>query len=408
MDHRGWHAAYAGDAGVRTIGVVTVARSDYGIYLPLLRKIQADPDLRLHLIVAGMHLSPEFGLTVKAIEADGFEIGERVEMLLSSDTPEGIAKSMGLGTIGFAQAYARFQPDILVVLGDRFEMHAAALAALPFKIPVAHIHGGEITQGAIDDALRHSMTKLSHLHFVSTQEYAQRVIQMGEEPWRVTVSGAPSLDNLRVTRLLAREELAARFDLHLDEPPFLLVTFHPVTLEYEQTEWQVTELLAALEVCGLPVVFTMPNADTSGRTIARMIEEFVATHSSAQAVDNLGTQGYFSMMALAAAMVGNSSSGIVEAASFELPVVNVGSRQRGRVRGTNVIDVDYKRTSILEGLQRALDPKFRAKLRGIRNPYGSGGASEKIIEVLKQVRLDDKLVMKHFHDLKIEPSEGAH
>jgi UDP-hydrolysing UDP-N-acetyl-D-glucosamine 2-epimerase len=392
---------------MRTIGVVTVARSDYGIYLPLLRKIQADPDLRLHLLVSGMHLSPEFGLTVQAIETDGFEIGERVEMLLSSDTPEGIAKSMGLGTIGFAQAYARFRPDILVVLGDRFEMHAAALAALPFKIPVAHIHGGEITQGAIDDALRHSMTKLSHLHFVSTQEYARRVIQMGEEPWRVIVSGAPSQDNLHSIRLLTREEVAARFGLHLDETPFLLVTFHPVTLEYEQTEWQVTELLAALEACGLPVVFTMPNADTSGRTIAHKIEKFVATHSSAQAVDNLGTQGYFSVMALAAAMAGNSSSGIVEAASFELPVVNVGNRQSGRVRAVNVIDVDYERASILEGLQRALAPQFRAKLRGMRNPYGSGEASEKIVEVLRQIQLDNKLVMKRFHDLKVISPEGV-
>ena len=390
---------------MRTIGVVTVARSDYGIYLPLLRKIQADPDLRLHLIVAGMHLSPEFGLTVEAIEDDGFEIGERVEMLLSSDTPGGIAKSMGLGTIGFAQSFARFRPDILVALGDRFEMHAAALAALPFKIPVAHIHGGEITQGAIDDALRHSMTKLSHLHFVSTQEYARRVMQLGEEPWRVTVSGALSLDNLHSVKLLEVHELEAKYGLRLDQPP-LLVTFHPVTLEYERTEWQVGELLAALDACAMPVVFTTPNADTSGRIIIRMIKEFVRTHASAQMVDTLGTQGYFSMMAVAAAMMGNSSSGIVEAASFELPVVNVGSRQRGRVRGANIIDVDYERSSILEGLQKALDPQFRAKLYGIRNPYGSGGASEKIIEVLKQVQLDDKLVMKRFHDLEVVSSEG--
>jgi len=390
----------------RNIGVVTVSRSDYGIYYPILKKIQDDPDLRLHLIVAGMHLSPEFGLTVEAIEADGFEIGERVEMLLSSDTPEGIAKSMALGTIGFAQAYARLCPDILVVLGDRFEMHAAALAALPFKIPVAHIHGGETTEGAIDDALRHSMTKLSHLHFVSTQEYARRVVQMGEEPWRVTVSGAPSLDNLHFVKLLKTHELEVKYRLRLNQSQ-LLVTFHPVTLEYERTEWQVSELLAALDTSEMPVVFTMPNADTSGRIIIRMIKEFVRTHDSAQMVDNLGTQGYFSMMALAAAMVGNSSSGIVEAASFELPVVNVGSRQRGRVRGANVIDVDYERTSVLEGLQRALDPQFRARLRGILNPYGSGGASEKIVEVLKQVHLDDKLVMKCFHDLEVTSPEGA-
>ena len=386
---------------MRMIGVVTVARSDYGIYLPLLRKIQADPDLRLHLLVTGMHLSPEFGLTVEAIEADGFEIGDRVEMLLSSDTPEGIAKSMGLGTIGFAQVYARFRPDILVVLGDRFEMHAAALTALPFKIPVAHIHGGEVTQGAIDDALRHSMTKLSHLHFVSTPEYAQRVIQMGEEPWRVIVSGAPSLDNLHSIRLLTREELAARFGLHLDETPFLLVTFHPVTLEYEQTEWQVTGLLAALEACGLPVVFTLPNADTSGRIIIRMIEEFVQTCASARIVDNFGIQGYFSLMSLAAAMVGNSSSGIIEAASFELPVVNIGARQHGRVRGANVIDVGYERAEIVEGIKKAVLTEFRESLRELVNPYGCGQTSDKIVERLKKVVLDDRLVTKRFCDVPV-------
>jgi UDP-hydrolysing UDP-N-acetyl-D-glucosamine 2-epimerase len=392
---------------VRTIGVVTVARSDYGIYLPLLRQIQANPDLELYLIVAGMHLSSEFGLTVEAIEADGFEIAERVEMLMSSDTPQGIAKSMGMGAIGFAQAYARYCPDILLVLGDRFEMYAAALAALPFKIPVAHIHGGEVTQGAIDDALRHSMTKLSHLHFVSTQEYARRVVQLGEEPWRVKVSGALSLDNLRSIKLLQAHELEARYGLQqLDQSP-LLITFHPVTLEYEQTKWQIGELLAALETCTMPVVFTMPNADTGGRIIRRMIEAFVQTHPSAQMVENLGTQGYFSMMTIAAAMVGNSSSGIIEAASFELPVVNIGTRQRGRVRAANVIDVAYEKASILEGLKNTLDTQFRAKLRGMRNPYGSGAASEKIVEVLKQVQLDEKLVMKHFRDLEIVASEGT-
>ena len=382
---------------MRTIGVVTVGRSDYGIYLPVFRRVEEDPDLRLYLIVAGMHLSPEFGLTVREIEKDGFEIGECIEMLLSSDTPEGIGKSMGLGTLGFAQAYGRFCPDILLVLGDRFEMHAAALAALPFKIPVAHIHGGEVTQGAIDDALRHSMTKLSHLHFVSTQEYARRVIQLGEEPWRVIVSGAPSLDNLNTVKLLEREELATRFGLHLDETPFLLATFHPVTLEYEQTEWQVAELLAALEACGLPVVFTMPNADTSGHIIVRMIGEFVATHSSARFVDNLGTQGYFSAMALATAMVGNSSSGIIEAPSFRLPVVNIGTRQDGRVRGPNVIDVGYERKEIVQGIRTAVQTEFREKLHDSVNPYGRGQASDRIVERLKEVALDEKLVRKRFH-----------
>jgi UDP-hydrolysing UDP-N-acetyl-D-glucosamine 2-epimerase len=277
-------------------------------------------------------------------------------------------------------------------------MYAAALAALPFKIPLGHIHGGETTQGAIDEALRHAMTKLSHLHFVSTADYARRVIQMGEEPWRVSVSGAISLDNLASFKLLNRCDLEAKYNLRLDPAP-LLVTFHPVTLEYEQTEWQVSELLAALEIWDRPIVFTMPNADTSGRMIKQMIEQFAQNHPSAQLVDNLGTQGYFSMMAMAAAMVGNSSSGLIEAPSFELPVVNIGNRQRGRVRGPNVIDVDYPRNDIIAGLKQALSLEFQATLKGSPNPYGSGQAAEKIVKVLKEVRGDERLIAKHFYDL---------
>ena len=378
--------------------MVTVGRSDYGIYLPLLRRIHQDPDLRLHLIVSGMHLSPEFGLTVKAIEDNGFEIDERVEMLLSSDTPEGIAKSMGLGMIGFAQVYARFRPDILVVLGDRFEMHAATVAALPFKIPLAHIHGGELAEGAIDDALRHSMTKLSHLHFVSTETYARRVIQMGEEPWRVVACGALSLDNLPTTCLLSREEFADRFSMTLPEK-FLLVTYHPVTLEYEQTERQVRELLTALDTVGLPVLFTMPNADTGGRIIRRFIEEFLSEHPDSKESENLGTQGYFSAMALATAMIGNSSSGIIEAASFSLPVVNAGNRQRGRIRGKNVIDVGYTRAEILAGIKQATSSGFRASFSDLVNPYGNGHATERIVDRLKRVKLDDRLLQKYFYEI---------
>lgn len=385
---------------VRTIGVVTVARSDYGIYLPLLRKIQSDSNLRLYLIVGGMHLSPEFGFTVQAIEQDGFEIKERIEMLLSSDTPEGIAKSMGMGTIGFAQAYARYRPDVLLVLGDRFEMHAAVVAALPYKIPVAHIHGGELTEGAIDDSLRHSITKLSHLHFVTTEEYARRVRQMGEEPWRVIVSGTPSLDNLDTLKLLKRQELEACFGLRLEKDP-LLVTYHPVTLEYEQTGMQVVELLEALGAFELPIVFTTPNADTNGRLIKKMVEVFVKEHPFAQVVDNLGREGYFSMMACSAVMVGNSSSGIIEAPSFGLPVVNIGSRQLGRVRVDNVIDVGYRREEIVAGIRRALAPEFRELLKGLANPYGDGQAASCIIDVLKKVDLDENLIVKRFYDIDV-------
>ncbi len=386
---------------MRRIGVVTVARSDYGIYLPILKRIRRDPDLRLHLIVAGMHLSSEFGLTIESIEADGFDVDDRVEMLLSSDTPEGVAKSMGLGVIGFSQVYARVALDFLIVLGDRFEMYAAAAAALPFKLPVAHIHGGEITQGAIDDALRHSITKLSHLHFVSTQEYAQRVIQLGEEPWRVILSGAPSLDNLKTIDLLSFQELKRSFDLDLPSPPFLLVTYHPVTLAFDQQESRVNELMAALDQCGLPVIFTMPNADPGHKEIQVAIENYLAKHPSAQLVANLGTQGYFSMMALAIAMVGNSSSGIIEAASFELPVVNVGERQTGRVRPCNVIDVEAKHESVYEAIQKAIDRSFREELKGVENPYGSGVAAEKIIESLKKFENPEELLIKRFFDIRL-------
>ena len=390
-------AGMRSNAGMRSIGVVTTARSDYGIYRPLLQRLQADADIELRVLVTGMHLSPEFGLTVKAIEADGFPITDRVEMLLASDSPEGIAKAIGLGVIGFAQAYARSRPDLLIVLGDRFEMYAAALAAVPFTIPIAHIHGGEVTQGAIDDVLRHSLTKFSHLHFVSTADYARRVRQLGEEPWRVTVSGAPSLDNLRTVQLFSADEVCQHYGVSLQVPP-LLVTFHPATLESEQAEAQITELLAALAEAKRPVIFTGVNADTGGRAIQQKISDFAHGHDAVWLLDNLGTRGYFSLMQHALAMVGNSSSGLIEAPSFELPVVNIGARQAGRVRAANVIDVGTDRAAILAGIRRAVQPEFRADLRNMINPYGDGTAAEKIVARLKSVELDQRLIVKHFID----------
>jgi len=310
---------------------------------------------------------------------------------------------MGLATIDYAQSFSRFRPDILVLLGDRFERHATAFAALPFKIPLAHIHGGELTQGAIDDNFRHSMTKLSHLHFVATGEYSRRVIQMGEEPWRVMNCGALSLDNLRTISLLNPPEIEARYRLRLHREP-LLITFHPVTLEFEETAVHFQELLGAVQHFDLPVVFTFPNSDTGGRVIFSMITDFVASHSSAAFVPNLGTQGYFSFMKLAAAMVGNSSSGLIEAPVFQLPVVNVGSRQEGRVKPANIIDVGCSTGEIIDGIKKALEPGFRAGLRDPVNPYGSGGASEKIVQRLKTVNLDQELLMKRFHDLPAQVS----
>jgi len=383
---------------VRTIGLLSVRRADYGVLSPILRRIQQDPELKIHLIVGGMHLSQEFGMTVKEIEQDGFPIAERVEMLSSSDSPEGIAGSMGRGLTGFAQAFSRFRPDLLVAVGDSFETASAVLAALPFKIPVAHVHGGEITQGAMDDALRHAVTKLSHLHFVATEEYKRRVIQMGEEPWRVLVSGAPALDNLKSIRLLSPEELQEKIGLSFKRGAPLLVTFHPVTLEYEQAERQTGELLEALRGFDFPIVFTRPNADTNGRVIVRLIESFLQHHPQARLIDSLGTVAYFSLMAVAAAMVGNSSSGLVEAPSFGLPVVNIGTRQRGRVRARNVIDVGYGRREITDGIKEAVSPEFRAGLRSLVNPYGDGTASERIVRRLKEVPLDERLIVKRFQD----------
>lgn len=384
---------------VRTIAVVSAGRADYAICLPLLKRIQADPQLKLHLMVTGMHLSPEFGMTVRAVEDDGLKIAERIEMLLSSDKPEGVAKSMGLGTLGFAQSFARFRPDILVVLADRFEMHAAAVAALPFRIPVAHIEGGDLTEGAIDDAFRHSITKLSHLHFVSTKEYQRRVIQLGEDPWRVTVSGAPSLDNIKTLRIPSTKELERKYGVSLKQPP-LLVTFHPVTQEFEKTREQIANLLQALSKAAVPIIFTLPNADTFGSIIVNAMQEFVKMHPAAKLIKNFGTQDYLGMMAGSACMVGNSSSGLIEAPSFGLPVVNIGSRQRGRTRAANVIDVGYLCEDILAGIRKALRPEFRTKIRKIKNPYGAGNASAVIVERLKNVTISEALLSKKFYNIK--------
>ncbi len=384
---------------MRRVGLVTAARSDYGIYRPVIHRIKADPGLDLQLFVTGMHLSEEFGMTVDEIERDGHVIADRVPMLLSSDSPEGIAESMGLGTIGFARSFGRSRPDILVVLGDRFEMMSAVTAAMPFAMPVAHIHGGESTEGLIDEAIRHSITKMSHLHFTSTEAYRDRVVQMGEEPWRVTVSGAPGLDNLNEFSPLDKKKLEDLLGLTLDKAP-LLVTFHPVTLEYEDTEYHITQLLEALDQLKMPVVFTFPNADTSGRVIIRAVEQYTIRRDDAVVLPSLGTRVYFSLMGHAFAMVGNSSSGIIEAASFGLPVVNIGSRQAGRHRGANVMDSGYETGSILKAVARATDETFRKNIAGMVNPYGDGRASERIVKVLKSVDLGRELVMKKFHDIE--------
>ena len=384
----------------RTIGVVTGSRADYGHYLPILRLIARDPDLELQLIVTGMHLSPQFGRTVDRIEADGFAIADRVEMLAASDAPAGIAASIGVGVVGLSQAFARRRPDILLLLGDRVEMLAAAAAALPFAIPIAHIHGGESTEGAIDEAVRHALTKMSHLHFAATDAYARRIRQMGEEPWRVVVSGAPGLAALmgadRFDAAAFRE--AYGFEVTRDT---LLVTFHPVTLEPDRLERHLDELLAALERTPRPIVFSYPNADARSQTVIERIRRFVETHDRAHLVASFGTAAYATVMAIAAAMVGNSSSGIIEAASFGLPVVNIGCRQRGRHHGVNVIDVECERDRIVAAIREATSPAFRRAIQGMANPYGDGRAAERIAATLRTVAIDDRLLFKRFVDADV-------
>ena len=385
-------------ASVRRVGVVTVSRSDYGHLRPVLEGIRSAPDLDLALFVAGMHLSPGFGLTVREIEADGVPIAERIDMLEGGDTPEAVAASTGRGVAGFARAYARQRPDLLVVLGDRFEMLAAAVAALPFVLPVAHIHGGEVSEGAMDNQIRHAITKLAHLHFASAEPHARAIARMGEEPWRIHTVGAPGLDRLADLEALPREVLALELDLPADGP-WLLVTFHPVTLEYGDTAGHIDELLAALEKTDGTLVMSYPNADTSGRLIIERLEEFAARHPRrCRLARNLGERLYLSLLRYADIMIGNSSSGLIEAPSFGLPVVNIGARQRGRLRGGNVIDVEPAREDILRGIEVAQTPAFRARARAAANPYGDGRAAPRIVEVLRTVPLDRRLVQKRFAD----------
>lgn len=364
----------------------------------MLRVIDADDWLALRLIVCGMHLAPAFGHTVKRIEADGIPIAERIETLAEGDTAEAVAQSIAAGVSGFARSFARTRPDILLVAGDRPEMLAAASAALPFAIPVAHLHGGELTFGAIDDAIRHALTKMSHIHFTATDEYARRVIQMGEDPTRVHVTGGPGLDNLRTIEPMAPEQLAHAIGLGLDPAP-LLCTFHPVTLEQNDTMNQLNAVFGALEDTGRPVVLTYPNADPEGRRIITAIEDFADGHDDRSVVADLGTRAYFSLMGRAAAMVGNSSSGITEAASFRLPVVNVGARQAGRVRAANIIDVAPTRKAIRAAIEKALSAEFRDSLTALSNPYGDGHAAKRIVDVLRSVGLGPSLTIKQFRDL---------
>lgn len=382
----------------RKICVITGTRAEYGLLRWVMQGIKDDPELTLQVIATGMHLSPEFGLTYREIEKDGFQIDRKVEMLTSSDSPVGVAKSMGLGLIGIADALNDLKPDLIVVLGDRFEIFAAVAAALVARIPVAHLHGGETTEGAFDEALRHSITKMSHLHFVAAEAYSQRVIQLGEQPERVFLVGGLGIDNIKRLKLLDRAELEASIDFQLGAKN-LLITFHPVTLERSTATDQMAELLAALaELKDTQLIFTMPNADTDGRTLIKMVQQFVAQHPNARAYTSLGQLRYLSCIAQVDGVVGNSSSGLAEVPSFKKGTINIGDRQRGRLQATSVINCEPMRQSIEVALKKLYTADFQASLSQVQNPYGDGGASEQVVETIKHCAIDG-LAKKSFYDL---------
>ena len=374
----------------RRIGVVTTSRADYShLYWPL-RELAAQHGVELGIFVLGAHLSPEFGNTIREIERDGFCIQARIECLLSSDTDTGMAKTIGLATLGLADALTAWRPDLLLLIADRYEMLAPASVALALRIPIAHIEGGEVSQGAVDDAVRNALTKLAHIHFTSTATARRRVIAMGEEPWRVHHAGAPSIDHLYHSSLLSRDALQARLSIELTTPT-IVVAYHPVTI-LRDTTVEADAFFTALERVRGQIVFVYPNADAGSRALIERTEALRKTREHTHIFVNLDAVTYWSLLSYVDALVGNSSSGIMEAASFALPVVNVGMRQHGRERASNIIDASPNEENIVTAIDRALAPEFRASLTGMTNPYGSGTAAATIAQVLTTVELDGLLV----------------
>lgn len=385
---------------VKKIAVFTGTRAEYGLLFWLLKDIQNDPELQLQLLVSGMHLSPEFGETYQQIECDGFSIDEKIEILLSSDSAVGTAKSMGLGVLGFSDALSRLQPDMLIILGDRFEALAVAQTAMIMRIPILHLHGGEITEGAYDDAIRHAITKLSYLHGTSTEEYRQRVIQLGEAPERVKNVGAIGLDHLKRASFMDTQELSDSLGFLLDKPYFL-VTYHPVTLGEEAPETSFQALLDALDA--FPehqVILTYPNADDGGRRIIPMLEEYARQNPQrVLAIPSLGQVRYLSSVKYAAAVVGNSSSGIIEVPAFDVPTVDIGARQKGRLAAKSVHHCEPDQASIRDAIQQAIARTYKKNGEVIENPYGQGDTSGQVIEMIKSLQFER---CKAFYDLSFD------
>lgn len=379
--------------------VITGTRAEYGLLKHLMKALQHDDCFELQVIATCMHLSPEFGNTYQEIEQDGFNINKKIEILLSSDTEIGICKSMGLANIGFADAYSEMQPNLIVVLGDRFEILSAVSTALIFKIPVAHLHGGETTKGAFDEGIRHAITKMSHIHFSANDEFSKRIIQLGENPKNVFTVGGLGIDAIKKINLLTKSEFEKSIQRKLFQNN-LLITFHPVTLEKNTARIQFENLLKALDrLDNTLLIFTKPNADTDGRIIVELIDEYVKKNSyKSISFTSLGQLKYFSALQFMNAVVGNSSSGLLEVPSFKIPTLNIGDRQKGRLKASSVIDCSEDVESISNGLQKIFSKDFIEKSQSTINPYGEGGAVNQIIAILKTIDLTN-IIKKHFYDL---------
>jgi GDP/UDP-N,N'-diacetylbacillosamine 2-epimerase (hydrolysing) len=385
----------------RKICVYTSTRAEYGLLKGVLRKIDTEPSLQLQILASGMHLSPEFGMTIQEIRVDGFEPDEAIEILLSSDTSSAICKSMGIAMIGYGEALQRLKPNMVVVLGDRFETFCMAASAQVCRVPLAHIHGGETTEGAIDEAFRHSITKMSHLHFASCEAYRQRIIQLGEDPDRVFNVGALGVENIRRILLMERSTVGESIGFNL-ERPYFLVTFHPVTLEKDTSEGQIQSLLDALDAFPeYNVIFTKANADTDGRVINRLIDEYAERQPGrCLAIASLGSLRYLSAMKYASAVIGNSSSGIVEAPSFKITTVNIGDRQKGRLRENSVVDCEPSAASIETAIRKGISSGFQRTLKNTENPYEKEGTAEHIVSVITAID-PAGLLKKRFYNIPI-------
>jgi GDP/UDP-N,N'-diacetylbacillosamine 2-epimerase (hydrolysing) len=377
----------------RKICVVTGTRAEYGLLYWVIKTLSGSPDFELQLIVTGMHLSSEFGLTFKQIEDDGFKIDKKIEILLSSDSEVGISKSIGLGIISFAEAYEDLKPDLVFILGDRFEILASATAAMIAKIPIAHCHGGEATEGLIDESIRHSITKMSHIHFVSTEEYRKRVIQLGEQPERVFKVGALGIENINRLKLLDKNSFQKSINFKLGKRN-VLITFHPVTLENKSAVIQFNELLLALkELKNTKLFFTKPNADTDGRVIIKMIDDFVSLDTiNRVSFISLGQLRYLSALQFMDVVLGNSSSGLIEVPTFKKPTINIGDRQRGRIIGASIVNCEPDKDSITLALKKVFSHSFKDSIKSVTNPYGSENSSEKILTIL--TKFDFKSLLK--------------